>query len=137
MLGVVAVAGWRGGMEGLALPAGLAGMEGPALPEGGRAAEGLAAGTVVLVEALEGDVVEGVPCPLPEGVAASLWPLLDTGAEGLRGEGAPLPEGAAVVGSARGCSVGVGADVLPEAQGNTACRPNIRTFIASKEFNGC
>lgn len=110
---VLAAAGWRGGIEGFALPGALGGMEGPAVPDGRPAGlllplGGLAAGVVLLVA-----VLEEVACPLPEGAAVSAWPLLATGAVGSGGEGAPLPGGATDSGSAFGCSVAVDVDVLP------------------------
>lgn len=113
---MLAAAGWRGGIEGFALPGGLGGIEGAAGPDGRPARlllplAGFAAGVVLLVGALE-----EVACPLPEGAAVSAWPLLATGAVGLAREGAPLPEGATDSGSAFGCSVAVDVDMLPEAQ---------------------
>lgn len=93
-------------------------MEGAALPAGGLAGlllEGLAAGVLLLVVALAAAVLEEVPVadPLPEGAAASAWPLPGAaGTAGLTGEGAPLPAGGPA-GSALCCSA---AGVAPEAK---------------------
>ena len=136
-------AGWRGGIEGLALPgalgaaggvavpAGLGGMEVAALPGGGLAGLGLlllgrsAAGVLLLVGALGAAVLEEAPVadPLPEG-AASAWPLPGAGGAGLTGEGAPLPAGgAADAGCALCCSLTPAAGVVPEAQGSSQLLP--------------
>ena len=129
-------------MEGLALPgalgttlggaaaAGLEGMEGAALPDGGL--EGLlllleefSARVLLLVDALAAVVLEEAPVtdPLPEGAAASAWPLPGASAAraaGLATEGAPLPAGgAADAGSALCCSLTLPRGVVPEATGST------------------